>query len=149
MEWEECFSPSIGLVLPRPGSNHSPILLQGGVSGSGPKPFRFQLMWLLHLGFKELVDRWWHSFEVDGPSGQKFRQKLKLLREKLRAWNKDTFGNVEVRKASFLEEIRLIDDKEETSGLSEEDKAVRHHLKEDFERVLCMEEMLWKQKSKV
>lgn len=30
MEWDECFSPTGGLVLPRPSSDHSSIMLQGG-----------------------------------------------------------------------------------------------------------------------
>lgn len=80
--------------------------------------------------------------------GKMFRLKLKLLREKLQVWNRDSFGKVEVRLQSLLKEIHLIDE-EESSALLEEDRAAYQLLKEEYERVLCMEEMLWKQKSRV
>lgn len=60
MDWEELF-------LPRPESEHSPLVLQGKMTCSGPRLFRFQPMWLLHPGFKGLVVDWWNFFEVEGP----------------------------------------------------------------------------------
>lgn len=50
------------------------------------------------------------------------------------------FDHVGVRKDSLLKDIRLIDEKEENSDLSEDDRAACQVLKEDYERVLC----LWK-----
>lgn len=58
-----------------------------------------------------------------GLPGQRFRLKLKLQRKKLQVWNRDSFSKVEMRLQSLLEEIRLIDKKEESNGLLEEDRA--------------------------
>lgn len=82
------------------------------------------------------------SFAVEGSPRQRFHLKLTLLRDKLRVWNKEVFGNVGARKESLLEEICGLDKKEESVGLSVEDSAARQCLKEDFEWVLDMEEVL-------
>ena len=42
-------------ILPRPTSNHSPILLEGGTRLNDSSPFRFENMWLKVEGFKELI----------------------------------------------------------------------------------------------
>ena len=56
-------------TLPRPLSDHFPILLIGGGSlVRGPTSFRFENMWLNTEGFNSLIDGWWKSFNVRGAS---------------------------------------------------------------------------------
>lgn len=71
---EDIFNPVLAHALPRVGFDHIPIFLKGGVVGSyaGPRPFKFQNMWLQHPGFKELVKGWWENCDVAGPPGQRF-----------------------------------------------------------------------------
>ena len=57
--WESYFSRAFQCTLPRPVSDHFPILLEGGGIKSGPLPFRFETMWLKSEGFKELLKGWW------------------------------------------------------------------------------------------
>ena len=57
-EWEDHFSGSVQYVLPKPTSDHFPILLDGGGVRSGPMPFRFENMWLKEEGFKEKMQGW-------------------------------------------------------------------------------------------
>lgn len=75
--------------------------------------------------------------------------KLKLLRERLCGWNREVFGNVELRKESLLNEIILIDAKEEVEGLSKEEMMRQVSLKGDYERFLLMEEVMWCQKARI
>lgn len=82
-DWEDLFSLLEASALPHLGSDHTPLLLSGGALRQGSKPFRFQLMWLLHPGFKDLVVDWWSAFEVEGPPSPRFHLKLKLLRDRL------------------------------------------------------------------
>lgn len=51
-----------------------------------------------------MIKEWWESFVVTGKPGQMLRLKLKLLRDKLKCWNKEVFGNVEVKKKTLLDE---------------------------------------------
>lgn len=48
-----------------------------------------------------------------GKPEQKLRLKLKLLKEKLKLWNKEVFGCVEGRKKILIEELKWWDKKEE------------------------------------
>ena len=57
--WENRFSGVVQCILPRPVSDHFPILLDGGGIRSGPTPFWFENMWLKAEGFKELLKSWW------------------------------------------------------------------------------------------
>lgn len=75
--------------------------------------------------------------------------KLKLLRDRLRVWNREVFGNVETRKDSILNEIKCLDAKEELEGLSEKERSICISLKGYFEKTLLMEDVMWQQKSRI
>lgn len=49
----------------------------------------------------------------------------------------------------MLSEIKCLDVKEELEGLSDEERLNRISLKGDFERTLLMEEVMWRQKSRI
>ena len=57
--WLDQFSGVFQSRLPRPTSDHFPILLEGGGLRRGPSPFRFENMWLKVEGFKDLLRGWW------------------------------------------------------------------------------------------
>ena len=54
-DWDSYFSRVTQSTLPRPVSDHFPILLDGGGIRSGPSPFWFETMWLKSEGFKDLL----------------------------------------------------------------------------------------------
>ncbi|RVW47199.1 hypothetical protein CK203_070143 [Vitis vinifera] len=62
--WIDQFSGINQCRLPRPVSDHFPIMLVGGGIRRGPTPFRFENMWLKAEGFKELVRSWWQGIEL-------------------------------------------------------------------------------------
>ena len=66
-DWLDCFSGVLQCRLPRPVSDHFPILLKGGGVRKGPSPFRFENMWLKVEGFKDLLRGWWQ--EAGGGGG--------------------------------------------------------------------------------
>nr|CAN69557.1 hypothetical protein VITISV_000928 [Vitis vinifera] len=62
--WLDQFSRVSQRRLPRPISDHFPILLEGGSWRRGPTPFRFENMWFKVEGFKDLIRSWWMGIEV-------------------------------------------------------------------------------------
>ncbi|RVX09480.1 putative ribonuclease H protein [Vitis vinifera] len=120
-EWEDHFSGSVQYVLPKPTSDHFPILLDGGGVRSGPMPFRFENMWLKEEGFKE---------KMQGD------------------WNKLEFGKVEVNKALALSQVDFWDKMELSRTLSVQEVDAKRGAKEDFKKWALMEEISWRQKSR-
>ena len=57
-DWESHYCKVIQSCLPRPVSDHYPILLDSDGIRMGPSPFRFELMWLEYEGFKETLKGW-------------------------------------------------------------------------------------------
>ncbi|KAH7677354.1 DNase I-like protein [Dioscorea alata] len=54
-----CFSRLFQECLPRLGSDHVPIRLAAASQGSVPRQFRFELVWFIAEGFKDLIHKWW------------------------------------------------------------------------------------------
>jgi len=46
--------------------------------------------------FGTRVQDWWNHFEVDGHASFMIIRKLGLLKEELKKWNKEVFGDVTV-----------------------------------------------------
>lgn len=58
-EWDVKFPGTLQKRLPRLCSDHFPILLDCGGIHWGPRPFRFENMWLKSEGFVDRVRLWW------------------------------------------------------------------------------------------
>ncbi|RVW41731.1 putative mitochondrial protein [Vitis vinifera] len=81
------------------------IIKQGGGIRRGPTPFRFENMWLKVEGFKDIVRTWWQGIEVRGSASYRLAVKMKEIKKKLKVWNKEVFGRLEINKASALQQV--------------------------------------------
>lgn len=121
-DWDDHFAPSMCECPTSPRPRPRAPFAEEGESPKpvGPFPFKFQNMWLLHLGFVELVKGWWEELEVWGPPGQRFKLKLKGIQDKLWVWNREVFGDIHKQKSACLEDIQIWDSVEEGLELDEE-----------------------------
>lgn len=129
--------------LPFLFSDHVPLYVQlSSVSRSNPqcRPFRFEAAWLSHVGFKDLLLSSWQR-DVSTPEA------LSRLRIQLKRWNKEIFGDVQVRKERLMNEIKALQDVLEHSQTDDMLRKEEELIKE-FEVVLEQEEMVWFQKSR-
>ena len=73
--------------------------------------------------------------------------KLKALKGILRAWNKEVFGRVELKKKEALSRISFWDDLEKEKELSLEEAEEREKARDDYKKWVDREES-WRQKSR-
>ncbi|RVW43483.1 hypothetical protein CK203_095333 [Vitis vinifera] len=116
--WLDQFSRVLNRRLPRPTSDHFPILLEGGGVRRGPSPFKFENMWLKAEGFQELIKGWWHGIEV-GEKQSRCSSASGVL--------------------GFCEEVR---------SLTEVELNQKKEAKESYEKWVSMEEVHWRQLSR-
>ena len=117
-----------------------------GTWPNDPSPFRFENMWLKVEGFKDLITNWWQSFEFRGTYSYVLMEKMRALKVKLKAWNKEVFGTMEEQKKSTLKKVALWDDMESRRPLSDGERQDRLGAMEDFKKWATMEEISWRQK---
>ncbi|GKV33735.1 hypothetical protein SLEP1_g42199 [Rubroshorea leprosula] len=112
--------------LKRNISDHCPILLKQSCIDWGPKPFRCLDSWLNHEDFEPFVKEKWSSYDVQGWSSFRLKEKIKNLKGDLKRWNSEIYGNIEKNIESAIEEIYKLDKRGETNGLTKTEIGLRN-----------------------
>ncbi|RVW34350.1 Transposon TX1 uncharacterized 149 kDa protein [Vitis vinifera] len=146
--WLDQFSSVLQSRLPRPLSDHFPVLLEGGGLRRGPSPFKFENMWLKVEGFQDMIRSWWWEVEVRGSASFRLATKLKEIKQKLKVWNKEVFGNLGCNKAAALQQVELWDRVESERILSVEETELKKEAKENYKKWVLLEETHWRQLSR-
>ena len=79
-EWLELYPEVCQLALPKPASDHCPILLDSNCERWSSEPFRFELMWPEEEKFMQMVMDWWKEIQVESWAGHRLLVKVKLLK---------------------------------------------------------------------
>ena len=75
-------------------------------------------------------------------------EKLKALNDKIKAWNKDVFGDTRIIKKEVVEKIAGLDKKEEMTQLDVGERELRLSLRNQLEELVFKEAVAWRQKMK-
>ncbi|PNX59162.1 cysteine-rich receptor-like protein kinase, partial [Trifolium pratense] len=86
-------------------SDHCPVWTLCSQNNWGPKPFRVVNGWLEHPDFKNFVDSSWKSYNVKGKKAFVLKEKLKMLKESLKSWNKEVFGILDLNIEKTVKDI--------------------------------------------
>jgi hypothetical protein len=148
-DWEDMYPDVVQKLLPRPLSDHFPLLLEVGSVVRGKSPFRFENMWLHDEGFVDRVAAWWSNYSFGGPPSLVLARKLKALKEDLKRWNYHVFGNVNVKQQQLFCELEVLNSKEMQGGLSSTERDLRGSLLLELDKLAHFEKTSWRQKSRV
>lgn len=127
-------------------SDHCPIWLDCRVENWGPKPFRFNNCWLDDNRFSPFVKECWNSFDVNGKKAYVIKEKMKLLKEKLRVWNKEVFGWVDLSIDNTVKGLNELDSMVGEGAVP--DIQQRKELQSQFWQQVRHKESLIRQKSR-
>ncbi|KAJ8749245.1 hypothetical protein K2173_018724 [Erythroxylum novogranatense] len=118
-----------------------------GVRSRGlPSSFKFQNMWIRHPTFQSTVAASW-EMPQEGYGMYRFSRKLRRLKEVLKHWNKDVFGNVfdRVRQAeATVKSLEQIFD----STQADVDLVNLKSSQANLFQALAAEEDFWRQKAR-
>ena len=135
------------VVLPADGSDHFTITLEWENAGVHPqKPFWFEKVCLLYPYFQEKLKYWWeNSPPIRGTRMYQFQQKLKHLKEHIKKWNKDSFGNIFQEKWVLETKIQHLQSQVILNGYTEDPRLQEKTLLQEFNQRERQEEAYWSQ----
>lgn len=78
-------------------------------------------MWLKHSSFVEFVEEKWRGYSVSGWGIFVFKEKLKLLKDDIKVWSTEKFGNIERSISELNLKFNELDQAQEERALTELD----------------------------
>ena len=106
-------------------------------------------MWLRAENFVDKVKAWWASYLFQGTPSFILAKKLATLKLDLKKWNETEFGNVAYKKQQLWSKLNDLYTREETHPLTIEEKLEKVNLRTHIEKLTLLEEISWRQKSRV
>ena len=97
----------------------------------------------------ERVQNWWSSYSFTGPPSLVLASKLKALKEDLKKWNHQEFGNLGFKQKQLLGELDILNMKECSGSLSSSELELRGTHILELENLAHLDETYWWQKSRV
>lgn len=111
MDWFSTLNQTSCCSLTKVRFDHFPLLLNFNKSISpNACQFKFQRMWITHSLCLDVVKSSW-TLRVSSCLMFVLSEKLKFLKNNLKIWNKETFGNVHRLVSDAEGELNLVQDK--------------------------------------
>ncbi|KAG6526875.1 hypothetical protein ZIOFF_008962 [Zingiber officinale] len=133
--------------LSRAASDHCPLLVEFPGFQKPRASFRFQRMWVRHRDFMQTVRLNWCLPSV-AQGLQRLQMKLRRLKEHLKWWNMEVFGNIHDRVLQAEESMAAAEQAYDRDP-TEQSRTHRSECQARLFRVLDMEEDFWKQRAAI
>ena len=105
----------------------------------GPSPFRSLNVWLQEPNFINLFKKEWIQL-----AGLSLDAKLKAIKKPLKKWNREVFGHIDQKIATYQQEMQKIDQKAQTTELQECDWFRRSAVQSQLWFWLARKQRYWK-----
>jgi hypothetical protein len=110
----------------------------------------FEIFWLKHPNFQEHISEWWTTYSPSSHSVMhKFQQNLKYIKQQLKLWNKEEFGNIFQAKQQIIKQMEHIQQTMIQNGRTDQLVQDEENLQTQLHERDSQEEILWKKKSRV
>ncbi|KAG6467116.1 hypothetical protein ZIOFF_075057 [Zingiber officinale] len=133
--------------LSRAASDHCPLLVEFPGFQKPRASFRFQRMWVRHRDFMQTVRLNW-CLPSMAQGLQRLQMKLRRLKEHLKWWNMEVFGNIHDRVLQAEESMAAAEQAYDRDP-TEQSRTHRSECQARLFRVLDMEEDFWKQRAAI
>nr|CAD1826001.1 unnamed protein product [Ananas comosus var. bracteatus] len=149
LDWLRLFPSSSLKALPRPRSDHCPLLLTASTFVPHSGLFRFEASWLRCPSFGQMVTDAWNYIPPSSEPATRLSEKLMKVRQVLSSWSFGRTSLLRKQADSCLRWIGWLDSAEEGRQLSHLEFALRLQLKGRYDELCLQDEIYWKQRSKV
>ncbi|XP_058778478.1 uncharacterized protein LOC131652588 [Vicia villosa] len=148
-EWCISWPSSSQWALDKELSDHRPILLCDATKKWGPKPFRMLNCWRKVEGYHDFVKEHWQGMNVEGWSMFVLKEKLKMIKGKLKEWHKSHTQNLEGKIKDAKEVINKWELKAESTDLTIEEGNKKREAVAELYRLSNLNCSIQSQKSRV
>ena len=71
--------------------------------------------------------------------------KLKVLKKDIKKWNRESFGDVHIKKLELMRDLQDLEAKENQGLFTGEDRVHRLNTQSELEKTLLLDEVSWRQ----
>ncbi|KAL3622060.1 hypothetical protein CASFOL_034256 [Castilleja foliolosa] len=124
-------------------SDHRPILISTCIDQGIHSPFRFEAMWLEDNSIYDIVNNSWKT-SVTGSPPHRLASKIKIVKQDLKVWNRNVFGNCFSKAKDIKQKIEVIQHLEKTDSNS----LIEKDLLLELDGWLNKADIFWRQRAK-
>ena len=134
--------------LPRPLSDHTPILWASQMGATRPTYFKMDRSWFRQDGFKENIEGWWRSLNIPGSTSARLATKLLKLRHHVFMTQRQIHMDWTRRRDEALSRIHFLDILEGSRLLESEELMERRSHRDMVAELDLRQEIDWRQRSR-
>jgi exonuclease III len=148
-DWELLFPLVSVKRLVRDQSDHNPLVLDTGdtILPVKKRSFKFDTIWLKNDEFLPKVESIWKQQVNSSDPIDVLNIKLKRFKKYFKGWGSNVFGHMKKRKVELLNELGMLEGKEENNTILPDEVVRRTAILVELYNVYAEEESYWHQRS--